>query len=73
MRLWINGNLVIDNWTQHGTTDDLSVTMTLVKNTRYAVTMEYYDVSGTGVASLQWKPPTWANFGAVPVTRLYAN
>ena len=73
VRLWINGNLVIDNWTQHGTIDDLSVTMQLVKNTRYAVTMEYYDVSGTGVAKLQWKPPAWADFGAVPVTRLYAN
>ncbi len=73
MRLWINGSLVIDNWTQHGTTDDLSATIPLVKNTRYAVTMEYYDLSGTGVARLQWKTPSGTNFGAVPVRRLYAN
>lgn len=73
MRLWINGNLVIDNWTQHSTTDNQSAAISLIKNTRYAITMEYYDNSGTGVAKLYWKRPGQTSFGIVPLTRLYAN
>jgi len=73
VRLWINGNLVIDNWTQHSTTDNQSAAISLIKNTRYAITMEYYDNSGTGVAKLYWKRPGQTSFGIVPLTRLYAN
>ncbi len=73
VRLWINGNLVIDNWTQHGTTDDQTAVIAIVKNTRYAVTMEFYDVASTGVAKLYWKRPGQAGFALVPLTRLYAN
>ncbi len=73
VRLWINGNLVVDNWTQHGTTDNQTAVIALVKNTRYAVTMEYYDVAGTGVAKLYWKRPGQTSYALVPLTRLYAN
>ncbi|HWN06591.1 MAG TPA: PA14 domain-containing protein [Steroidobacteraceae bacterium] len=73
VRLWIDGELVIDNWTAHATTTNTSATIALVKNQRYAVTMEYYDNAGNGVARLLWKRPATANFVAVPVTRLYAN
>jgi YVTN family beta-propeller protein len=73
VRLWINGTLVIDNWTAHGTTDDTSATIALTKNQRYAVTMEYYDNAGTGVARLFWKTPAGTSFVIVPNLRLYAN
>jgi hypothetical protein len=64
---------VIDNWTAHGTTDDTSATIALTKNQRYAVTMEYYDNAGTGVARLFWKTPAGTSFVIVPNLRLYAN
>ena len=66
VRLWIDGNLVIDNWAAHGTTDNQSATIALVKNQRYAITMEYYDNSGSAVAKLFWKTPTSTSFVLVP-------
>ena len=73
VRLWIDGELVIDNWNAHATTDDTSATIALVRNRRYAVTMEYYDNAGTGVARLLWKTPAGTGFVVVPIGRLYAN
>ena len=73
MRLWIDGELVIDNWVAHGTTDNQSATIALVKNQRYTITMEYYDISGSAVARLFWKTPTGTSFVIVPRNRLYAN
>jgi hypothetical protein len=72
VRLWINGVLVINNWTSHATSTDTSASIALTNGTRYAVTMEYYDVSGTAVARLRWKRPGQSSFAAVPATRLYA-
>jgi hypothetical protein len=73
VRLWIDGQLVVDHWTAHGTSSDTTAPIALVKNRRYAVTMEYYDNVGTAVAKLQWKTPSGTKFVAVPVKRLYAN
>jgi cytochrome c peroxidase len=73
VRLWIDGELVIDNWNAHATTDDTSATIALLRNRRYAVTMEYYDNAGTGVARLLWKTPAGTGFVVVPIGRLYAN
>ena len=56
VRLWINGLLVIDNWTAHGISDDTSTAVALTKNQRHAVTMEYYDNAGSGVACLCGRP-----------------
>ncbi len=73
VRLWINDALVIDNWTAHGTKDDATGNIALVKNQRYAVTMEFYDTNANAVARLFWKKPGTAKFALIPVKRLYAN
>jgi YVTN family beta-propeller protein len=73
VRLWINGNLVIDNWTAHGTATDTTGSIAMTKNQRYSVTLEMYDTTGTGVAKLLWKRPADTAFAAVPALRLYAN
>jgi cytochrome c peroxidase len=73
VRVWINGVLVINNWTSHATKTDTSASIALVNGTRYAVTMEYYDLSGTAVARLRWKRPGETGFIAIPATRLYAD
>jgi len=73
VRLWINGNLVIDNWTSHPTTNDVTGNFALTKNQRYTITMEFYDTTATAVAKLYWKKPGATTFGLVPITRLYAN
>jgi large repetitive protein len=73
VRLWINGVLVINNWTNHATVNDTSAAISLTQNQRYAVTMEFYDASGAAVARLRWKRPGQTTYAAVPASRLYAN
>ncbi len=73
IRLWIDGNLVIDNWTSHSTINNASGDTALTKNQRYTITIEFYDTTGTAVAKLYWKKPGATTFGLVPKTRLYAN
>jgi large repetitive protein len=73
VRLWINGSLVIDNWTSHATTENDSPAITLAKNQRYSVTLEFYDNAGSAVARLYWKRPGTTVYAIVPKTRLYAN
>jgi hypothetical protein len=73
VRLWINGVLVVDNWTNHATVTNNAPVITLTKNVRYAITMEFYDNTGAAVARLKWMKPGATGFAAVPATRLYAN
>jgi hypothetical protein len=50
-----------------------SAPITLTKNQRYSITVEFYDHSGTAVARLFWKRPGKTTFSSVPALRLYAN
>jgi hypothetical protein len=56
VRLWIEGRKLIENWTDHGTTED-SVTIELSAGREYAVNMEYYQGGGGAVARLLWSGP----------------
>jgi hypothetical protein len=73
VRLWVNGTLVVNNWTNHATATNNSPVITLTKNQRYAITMEFYDNTGSAVVKLKWKRPGQTTFAAVPKTRLYPN
>ncbi len=57
VRLWINDRQLIDNWTDHGTTDDVA-TVALVGGQFYRLRMEWYDKSGGAVAKLLWQSPS---------------
>ena len=54
VRLWLDGRLVIDNWTDHGTTDN-STKADLIVGQNYSIRMEYYDNTGGAVAQLSWE------------------
>ncbi len=54
VRLWINDNLVIDNWTVHGDTTDTASPITMTGGTKYNVKMEFYERGGGETASLRW-------------------
>jgi YVTN family beta-propeller protein len=73
VRLWINGILVVDNWTAHATMEDSTGDIAMTKNQRLPVVIEMYDTGGSAVARFYWKRPGQANFAAVPLQRLYAN
>jgi len=59
VRLWLDGRQIINNWTNHGSTDDVA-TVKLVAGQFYRVQMEWYDNSGTAVARLAWQGPSIA-------------
>jgi len=59
VRLWIDGQLLIDHWTYHGPTED-SWTIALEAGRRYDLVMEYVEDAGTAVAQLFWSSPSQA-------------
>ena len=57
VRLWLDGKLLIDNWTDHSPTENIAV-VNLVGGRIYALRMEYYEQGGGAVASLAWESPS---------------
>jgi len=56
VRVWVDNTLVIDNWTDHGTTVDVGI-RTLTAGT-HDIKMEYYENAGEAVAKLSWAAST---------------
>jgi hypothetical protein len=54
VRLWVNGQLVIDNWTSHSTTEN-SGTIALVANNWYDIRLEYFQGGGFALIQLKYK------------------
>jgi hypothetical protein len=56
IKLWINGVLVIDNWTTQGATQrSFTTSSNLIAGQKYNIIVEYYDQSGDALAQLQWQ------------------
>jgi hypothetical protein len=71
VRLWINNQLVVDNWTDHGAVENAAAPIALVKGQRYDVRMEYYERTGSAVAALSWSSASTPKT-VVPQLQLYA-
>lgn len=69
VRLWVNGVLVIDNWTDHAPTEN-SGTITLSGGQRYDIRMDFYENGGGAVATLSWSSPSIAK-EIIPQSQLY--
>lgn len=54
VRLWVDGKLVIDDWTVHPV-KGLSARLRLAARTRYPIKMEYFQERGEAVARLSWQ------------------
>lgn len=54
VRLWVNGNQVINNWTDHAPTTNTSASISLTAGTKYDIRMEYYENRVGAVAKLLW-------------------
>jgi hypothetical protein len=55
VRLYLDGKLIISNWTDHGTEEDRSRPILLVAGQRYSIVMEWYENTGGAVAQLSWQ------------------
>ncbi|HEY1187346.1 MAG TPA: PA14 domain-containing protein, partial [Gemmata sp.] len=70
VRLWIDGNLVIDDWTDHGPTADASAPIAMTPDEKHDIVMEYYEDGGGATAQLLWSSASQPE-QAVPQTQLY--
>ncbi len=70
VRLSVNGNQVINNWTDHGPTTDNSGAISLTAGQKYNINMEFYEKGWGAVAKLLWSYPGQAQ-QIVPQSRLY--
>ena len=69
VRLWVNGQQLVSNWTDHGPTEN-SGTIALVAGQKYDLKLEYFENSGGAVAKLSWASPSTAK-QIIPMTQLY--
>ena len=69
VRLWVDGRLLVDNWTGHFQTEDAG-SSTLVAGRYYEVTMEYFEGSFSAAAQLLWTQPGMAK-EVIPTAQLY--
>jgi len=76
VRLYVNGQLLIDNWTDHAIVQN-SGTIALVANQKYDIRMEFYDHGQLATARLSWSypgqtlqvVPQWVLYPAPPVNQ----
>jgi glucose/arabinose dehydrogenase len=69
VRLWVNGLLIVNNWTNHGITEN-SGTISLTGGQRYDIRMEFYEDLSTAAARLLWSHASIPK-AVVPSERLY--
>jgi hypothetical protein len=56
VRLWVEGQQLIDNWVDRSTTEDKG-TIDLIAGQIYGIVMEYYENESGAVAELRWSSP----------------
>ncbi len=69
VRLWVDGQLLIDNWTDHTYTED-SGTINLIAGQKYDIKLEYYDKTGNAVSALYWESAS-RDKEIIPQSQLY--
>lgn len=68
--VWVNGQLLIDSWTNHATAITNSANVVLNSQELYNVQMDYFQSASNGVVQLLWSSPSTAG-GIIPQTQLY--
>jgi hypothetical protein len=69
VRLFVNNVQVVNNWTDHGATEN-SGTVALTAGQLYDIRMEFYENGGAAVARLSWAAPGLAK-EVIPRANLY--
>lgn len=71
VRLWIDGQLIIDHWTDQIATENQGYA-TLEAGKQYDIRLEYYDRWDKAVSQLIWSSPSQPE-EIIPQSQLYAN
>ncbi len=68
-RLWVNGELLIDDWTNHAVREK-SGKITLQAGQKYDIKLEYFENGGKAVCKLLWKSTSQSK-QVIPQAHLY--
>ncbi|HAS84124.1 MAG TPA: beta-glucosidase [Verrucomicrobia bacterium] len=60
VRIWLNGAMIVDDWSSHGVRSKVSDTLHLEAGKPYELRMEYFDGGDSAEAHLEWIPPKGA-------------
>jgi predicted outer membrane repeat protein len=71
IRVWVNGNLLIDAWDWHQPQANESLQVDLQAGTAYTIKVEYFEDVRGATARLQWQTPGSSTFSAIPTARLF--
>lgn len=71
VRVWINGTQVINNWTNHAATTNISAAINLVAGQKYTIRVEYFEKGGNAVMRLRWLTPGAGSYATVPKANLF--
>ncbi len=71
VRLWVNNQLVLNNWTLHGTVEDTSIGIPLEANKEYDIRLEFFEHGGHATARLLWSSSR-QNKEVIPSSQLKA-
>ena len=69
IRLWVNGQRIISNWTDHGATENRA-TISLTAGQRYTIRIDFYENGGNATARLLWSHASIPK-AVVPTARLF--
>jgi hypothetical protein len=69
VRLWVNGQLIIDHWVDQSPTD-WTGSIQLTAGQLYTIRMDYYENGGGAAAKLSWASP-YVPQEIIPQTQLY--
>jgi len=72
VRVWLDNQLIIDNWTQHSAVWNESGSVNLVSGQQYNIRMEYFEHNGQAVARLHWRTPSDNTRRAIPSSGFYS-
>ena len=71
-RLWVNNQLIINNWTDHAAIED-SGSIALQLGQRYSIRLEFFENGGDASATLAWSTPLGIEKQIIPQTQLYSS
>jgi beta-xylosidase len=71
VRLWVNGQLIIDQWVNQGPTEHPG-TIALTAGRPVSIRMDYFDDGSNALANLSWSSPSQAK-EIIPAERLRPN
>lgn len=57
-RLWVNGQLIVNNWTNTGATEKVSKPVNLTAGMPAEIILEMYERTGNARAELRWESPS---------------